>query len=272
MNLPNENPQSWDSTITSLPLIVDYPATGIERWLLNRSEVYNSLNLDLLESIYEQIEKLKNRSDIKVVIIQGSGKGYCAGHDIKELYNISDYQAHDMCFRQLVQIVLKFRKMHQIIISGVHGSAVAGGCLLAAASDIIIAEENAKFSTPGIEIGLFCFTPMITLFNSLPEKILLEMLLTGRALSATEAESFGLVNKVVANDTITLNTMSYAKMMADKVPHGLSDGKRSFYQLKNADSNQKIETSIHMMAKHFNDIKTQELVKGFLNKPKTTKV
>lgn len=269
MNSINETPQSWDTSLPVQPIQVDHPEPNIERWILNRPETYNCLNLDLLESLFNRVEILKGRDDIKVVIIQGRGKGYCAGHDIKELSNISEHQAHEVCFRQLAQLVAKFQKMHQIIISGVHGTAAAGGCLMAAASDLIIADKNATFSTPGINIGLFCFTPMITLFNCLPEKILMEMLLAGRILTATEAESFGLVNRVVANTTITKSTLSFAKDIASKVDYGLSEGKRSFYQLKQMNSNQQLETSIHMMVKHFNNEKTQVMIKDFINKKKS---
>lgn len=203
---------------------------------LNRPEKRNALSLELLDELNVMLTTVSKNNDVRVVIIKGEGKVFCAGHDISQLVDrkMTDYTA---IFDTCVVVMEKIQGLPQPVIAQVHGVATAAGCQLVAACDLAVAEEGTLFGTPGVKIGLFCTTPGVPLVRAIGRKRALEMLFTGRMISAQEAEQYGLVNKVVSADQLAVETKALAEKIAEASPLTLSMGKEAFYtQVNLADS------------------------------------
>lgn len=203
---------------------------------LNRPEKRNALSLELLDELNAMLTTVSEDNEVRVVIIKGEGKVFCAGHDISQLVDrkMTDYTA---IFDTCVVVMEKIQGLPQPVIAQVHGVATAAGCQLVAACDLAVAEEGTLFGTPGVKIGLFCTTPGVPLVRAIGRKRALEMLFTGRMISAQEAEQYGLVNKVVPADQLAVETKALAEKIAEASPLTLSMGKEAFYtQVNLADS------------------------------------
>ncbi len=201
-------------------------------WLvLNRPEQRNALSLDLMNDMLDKLDMVEKDPDIRVVVIRGNGPTFCPGHDLKEMMGHGKDIHH---FRNVFSTCSKMmQRLHQIpqpVIAQVQGVATAAGCQLVAACDLAIAEENAKFQTPGVLIGLFCITPMVPLVRVIGRRRAMEMLLSGRFVSAEEAERFGLLNRVVPLDKLEDETRSWAQSIAQYSRYTLSSGKQAFYE------------------------------------------
>jgi enoyl-CoA hydratase/carnithine racemase len=201
-------------------------------WLtLNRPEEHNPLSLNLMYEFMDKLKKIAKDRDIRVVVIKGNGPAFCAGHNIRELvgdnYDISHYRK---IFSVCSEMMQEIHKLPQPVIAQVHGIATAAGCQLVAACDLAIASKNANFATPGVKIGLFCSTPMVPLSRVIGRRRALDMLLTGRFVSADEAEKFGLVNKVVERDRLGEETNKLASYIAQYSLYTLEFGKNAFYR------------------------------------------
>ena len=168
-------------------------------------------------------------ASIKVVVLAGAGTAFCAGHDLTELRAATPDETKAI-FDACSAMMLAMTRLRQPVIARVHGPAVAAGCQLVAASDLAIAASGATFSTPGVNIGLFCSTPMVALSRDIGRKKAMDMLLTGRAVSAAEAESAGLINMAVPAAKLDETTYGLASVIAKKSPKVLAIGKRAFYE------------------------------------------
>lgn len=200
-------------------------------WItLNRPAERNALSLELMNEMQKQLDLISKNKEILVVVIKGNGPAFCVGHDIKELVG-KDYDIHH--YREIFSICSDLmQSLHQIpqpVIAQVHGVAMAAGCQLVAACDLAIAEKNSKFSTPGVKIGLFCSTPLVPLSRVIGRRRALDMLLTGRFVSAKEAEKFGLVNKVVEHSNLLKETKKWAEEIASYSLFTLGFGKKVFF-------------------------------------------
>jgi len=197
---------------------------------LNRPEQRNALSLELMEEMQKQLNLVAKDQGIRVVVIRGNGPAFCAGHNLNELVG-ENYDIHH--FRKVFSVCSDMMQiLHQLpqpVIAQVHGIATAAGCQLVAACDLAIAESSARFATPGVEIGLFCSTPMVPLCRVIGRRRALEMLLTGRFVSAQEAERFGLVNRVVDPDKLAEETENWAMELAQYSRFTLGFGKEAFY-------------------------------------------
>lgn len=199
--------------------------------ILNRPEQRNALSIEVMNAICQIIQSIEKDRDIRVVIIKGNGKMFCAGHDIKEMTAArSDIHKLREIFGICSDMMLSIHRLPQPVIAQVHGIATAAGCQLVAACDMAVAESGAKFSTPGVKIGLFCSTPMVPLARVIGRRRALEMLLTGRYISAQEAEKFGLVNLVTTPEALEEETFRLAKDLAQNSLFTLSFGKQAFYR------------------------------------------
>jgi enoyl-CoA hydratase/carnithine racemase len=195
---------------------------------LNNPEKRNALSLAMLKELHEMLDELKEKDDVKVVIIRGAGKIFSSGHDLVEMIDrgLKDYQeVFDTCSN----FMQKIQDMPQPFIAQVHGVATAAGCQLVAACDLAVAEEGTLFGTPGVRLGIFCTTPAIPLVRAVGRKRALEMLFTGRMISAKEAEQFGLVNKVVPLSKLEEETKALAEKIAEASALTLKIGKSAFY-------------------------------------------
>jgi enoyl-CoA hydratase/carnithine racemase len=201
---------------------------GVAHLTLNRPERRNALSHDLLRALLDTQVDLSRDSAVRAVVVAGNGPAFCAGHDLGEMVGRSeaDYaQLFDLCS----QVMLGFRRLTMPVIARVHGVATAAGCQLVAACDLAIASENAAFATPGVKIGLFCTTPMVPLVRTIAPRAALEMLLTGKPISAAQALQWGLINRVVAPADLDHAIKEFTDSFVASSPLTLRLGKVAFY-------------------------------------------
>lgn len=201
-------------------------------WLtLNRPEKRNVLSLELMNDMLDKLSLVAVNLDIRIVVIRGNGPVFCSGHDLNEIVG-TDYDIHHFhkIFSKCAEMMRAIHALPQPVIAQVHGVATAAGCQLVAACDLAIAETGAQFATPGVKIGLFCSTPAVPLVRVIGRRKAMEMLLSGRFVSAKEAERFGLVNRIVAPDRLAEQTRNWALEMAQSSRYTLTFGKETFYK------------------------------------------
>jgi len=202
---------------------------AVGRLILNRPEKRNALSLAVMNAVTERLAQIAADPSVQVLVLSGNGPAFCAGHDLKELTGDHDVHHYRRIFAVCSDMMAKIHQLPQPVIAQVHGIATAAGCQLVAACDLAVAEEGARFATPGITIGLFCTTPMVPLVRAVGRRRALEMLFSGRFVSAREAEHFGLVNRVVAPDRLADETTEGARLLAQFSPFTMATGKRAFY-------------------------------------------
>ena len=237
-------------------------------WLtLNRPDSRNALSLEVMNDILGKLKAIEADQNIHVVVIRGKGPAFCAGHNLKDMVGSDlDIQHFHTLFSVCAKMMQTLHKLPQPVIAQVHGIATAAGCQLVAACDLAIAETGAQFATPGAKIGLFCTTPAVPLVRVVGRRRAMEMLLTGRFVSAEEAERFGLVNQVVSLDKLSQETKKLAMEMAQYSRYTLAFGKQTFYRQIDLSESSAYEYATHAIAMNCLDIDAQEGMKAFLEK------
>jgi len=205
---------------------------GVAYLTLCRPTAYNSLSMALMQQLFETLDEIETDLSIRTVVIKGDGKGFCAGHDLKEMLDAGEESFYQLTFETCSKVMQKITSLPIPVIAQVHGVATAAGCQLVASCDLAYAADNARFGTPGVNIGLFCSTPMVALSRAVMPKHSMEMLLTGKLISAARAESMGLINAVVPEDSLEQEVEAVASLVASKSRHTLAVGKRAFHQQK----------------------------------------
>ena len=205
------------------------PAGGVVRLTLHRPEKRNALSHSLLAQLGAALDDLAGDASARVIVLAGSGSVFCAGHDLGEMIGRGEDEYRDL-FSLCSEVMQKLRRLPQPVIARVHGPATAAGCQLVAACDLAVALESATFATPGVKIGLFCTTPMVPLVRAIPAKAALEMLLTGKPISARQALAWGLVNRVVAADRLDETVAELACAIVAASPLTVRLGKQAFYR------------------------------------------
>ncbi len=203
---------------------------GIAWLTLNRPEARNALSLALMEAFTAELARLAEDAATKVVVIAGAGPGFCAGHDLRELRANPGRQFIETTFAACSRLMLAITRLPKPVIARVHGVATAAGCQLVATCDLAVAAETARFATPGVNIGLFCSTPMVALSRAVGRKPAMEMLLTGDLISAERAREIGLINRVVPETDLDAEVARLAGQIAAKSPLTLAIGKEAFYR------------------------------------------
>jgi enoyl-CoA hydratase/carnithine racemase len=204
---------------------------GVATLTLNRPESRNALSLDVMKETLRVLHEIETDSETRVLVIQGAGPAFCAGHDLREIREAEgDVHRLRAVFSTCSEMMLTLHRLPQPVIARVHGIAAAAGCQLVAACDLAVAESGARFSTPGVRIGLFCVTPMVPLVRVIGRRRAMEMLLSGRFVGAAEAREFGLVNRVVEPDRLDEETARFAAELAAFSGFTLGFGKRAFYE------------------------------------------
>ncbi len=200
-------------------------------WLtLNRPEMRNALSLEMISSVRDALDKVEKDPQISILVIRGNGPVFSAGHDLREMTRKRESLGElREIFTACNKMMLKLHELPQPVFAQVHGIATAAGCQLVAACDLAVAETGARFATPGVKIGIFCTTPMIPLVRVVGRRRAMDMLLSGRFVSAEEAFQFGLVNKVVPPEKLAEETRNWALELAQASPFVLSLGKQAFY-------------------------------------------
>jgi enoyl-CoA hydratase/carnithine racemase len=202
---------------------------GVMRLVLNRPAARNALSIELMAALQGALARAAAASECRVVVIAGAGPAFCAGHDLRELRSDNSRAAYERTFAQCSALMLQIVRLPKPVIAEVHGIATAAGCQLVATCDLAVAAEEARFATPGVNIGLFCSTPMVALTRAVGRKAAMEMLLTGDLVDAATAKMLGLVNRVVPGAELSAATLGLARQIAAKSAVTLAIGKEAFY-------------------------------------------
>jgi len=203
---------------------------GVATLTLNRPQQMNLLTGEMLSALQAAFDAIGRDPKVRVVVLAATGKGFCAGHDLKEIKALDDLARIEALFGQCNRMMQSIPMLPQPVIAKVQGAAAAAGCQLVAQCDLAVAADTAKFVTSGVTWGFFCSTPGVAVGRNLQRKHAMEMLLTGDPIGAQQAMQWGLVNKVVPADRLDAATAELAARLAAKPPATVAAGKRAFYQ------------------------------------------
>lgn len=203
---------------------------GVATLTLNRPQQFNALSCSLLQALQDALDAIRGDPVVRVVVLAGSGRAFCAGHDLKEMRARNDTRFVEKVFGLASEVMLTLTRLPQPVIARVHGFAFAAGCQLVAQSDLAVAAHAATFATSGVKFGLFCNTPGVALARNVSRKAALEMLLTGEPIDAATALSRGLVNRVVEAEALDAEIAKLCQAIIDKTPVAVAAGKRTFYE------------------------------------------
>jgi enoyl-CoA hydratase/carnithine racemase len=203
---------------------------GIAWLTLHRPGARNALSIALMEALIAELDAIEADPAVKVVVIGGAGPAFCAGHDLRELRSRPERAAYRATFELCSRLMTRIVRLPRPVIARVHGVATAAGCQLVASCDLAVAAATARFATPGVNIGLFCSTPMVALSRVVGRKAAMEMLLTGELIDAARAHTLGLVNRVVPDAELDAAVAALAGQIAAKSPLTLAIGKSAFYR------------------------------------------
>lgn len=232
---------------------------------LNRPDKGNALSEGLLQELTSVLSAIAGEKQASVVIINGIGKVFCAGHDLMEVHEFDPQQQLNL-FRTCYLTMRTIREMPQAVIAQVHGIATAAGCQLVAACDLAVASDDTLFGTPGMKIGLFCSTPAVFLSRNIGRKKALEMLFTADLMPASEALIHGLVNKIVPLEGLEEATYSMAKTIANHSRSSLAIGKRMFYEQINMEDFKALNYATEVIALNSTTKDCEEGIQAFLDK------
>ncbi len=246
-------------------------AGGIVRLTLDRPEKRNALSRSLLQRLGGVLAGLAGDETARVVVLGGNGPVFCAGHDLGEMVGRAEDEYRAL-FSLCSGVMLQLRRLGQPVIARVHGPATAAGCQLVAACDLAVAAESATFATPGVKIGLFCTTPMVPLVRAVPPRAALEMLLTGKPVSARQALAWGLVNRVVPAEKLDEAVQEFTDAILSASPLTVRLGKEAFYRQLALDEAEAYELATEVMVDNALKQDAQEGMCAFLQKrgPKWT--
>jgi len=234
---------------------------------LNNPKKINALSRQMIGEIMDVLTAVAEDESVKVIIIRAAGKHFCAGHYLKEMVG-NGVKEYKFIFDQCTRMMQMIHDIPQPVIAQVHGIATAAGCQLVAWCDLAVASEDAQFATPGVKIGLFCTTPMVAITRAIGRKAAMEMLLTGRFFSATEAKDLGLVNRVVSPENLAAETENLANQIADASRFVLAIGKQGFYAQVDQSDNNAMHYAKHTITMNLEAVDAQNGINAFLNKEK----
>ncbi len=238
---------------------------------LNTPDRLNALSDEMLAALQSELDALKEDRAIRAVILSGAGKAFCAGHDLKQM--TAGRQAEDGgqayfadLFQRCARVMMSIQSLPQPVIAQVHGIATAAGCQLVATCDMAVAAEGTRFGVNGVNIGLFCSTPMVALSRNIPRKQAFEMLTTGEFIEADRAAELGLINRVVPHDTLESETAALAEKIAAKLGSAVKIGKQAFYQQLQMPLDQAYAYTGGVMAENMLFRETEEGISAFIEK------
>ena len=213
------------------PLVLsEKDSRGVVTLTLNRPQAFNALSEGLIQALQRELERLAADEQARVVVIAAAGKAFCAGHDLKEMRAEPSLGYYERLFALCGRMMMTVQKLPVPVIARVHGIATAAGCQLVAMCDLAVAARNARFAVSGINVGLFCSTPSVALSRNLSRKAAFEMLVTGEFVSADEARTKGLVNRVADADRLDAEVDALAASIVAKPRDSLALGKALFYR------------------------------------------
>lgn len=238
---------------------------------MNAPERLNALSDEMLAALQSEFDALKDDSSIRAITLSGSGKAFCAGHDLKQM--TAGRQSEDSgrayfadLFNRCATMMQTIQQLPQPVIAQVHGIATAAGCQLVATCDLAVAAEGTRFGVNGVNIGLFCSTPMVALTRNIPRKQAFEMLTTGEFIDATRAENLGLINRVVPQQDLQAETTQLAETIAQKLSAAVKIGKQTFYEQLQMPLDQAYAHAGNVMVENMLNAQTEAGIEAFLNK------
>ena len=216
--------------MTDSPFIMRSDAGGVTTLTLNRPEARNALSLGMLLALSAELDRAAMDHSVRVVVLAGAGPAFCAGHDLKEIRAERFGSTYaEALFAECTKVMLAIIGLPKPVIAQVHGVATAAGCQLVASCDLAVAADSARFATPGVNIGLFCSTPMVALSRNVGRKAAMRMLLTGDLIDADTAVRLGLISEVAPAAELESCTAALAAKIAAKSARTLAIGKEAFY-------------------------------------------
>ena len=238
----------------------------ISRIIMDEPKTYNSLSFKNLTDLIKVIKKLDKDNNSKVIIIEGAGKGFSAGHNLKEVKSLKKKKNYQKLFNLCSKLMLLIVEGRKPVIAKVHGAAYAAGCQLVASCDLAFSSKDALFSTPGVNIGLFCSTPMVAVSRKIKRKSMMKMLLTGEPISAKYAKEIGLINDFYPKSKLDNEVLKIAKKIASKSNLTIKIGKQTFYKQLEMPLRKAYAYTSRMMTKNMMAMDAKEGISAFLEK------
>ena len=236
--------------------------------IINEPKTYNALSFKNLGDLIKAFKKLDNDKNIKVIIIEGSGKGFSAGHNLKEVNGLKHRAKYQKLFNLCSKLMLQIVEGKKPVIAKVHGAAFAAGCQLVASCDLAYSTNDAIFATPGVNIGLFCSTPMVAVSRKVNRKRLMKMLLTGEPIKANYAKEIGLINDHFSKLKLDNEVLKLAKQIASKSNLTIKIGKQTFYKQLEMPLRKAYAYTSKMMTQNMMTMDAKEGISAFLEKRK----
>ena len=247
-------------------IIVQTSNNGISRIKLNEPSTYNALSLNMLGSLIESFKNFHEDEKTKVIIIEGSGKGFSAGHNLKEINALKGKPDYKKLFNLCSELMMLIINNKKPVIAKVHGAAFAAGCQLVATCDLALSTSEAIFATPGINIGLFCSTPMVAVSRNVNRKQTMKMLLTGEPINAQYAKEIGLINDHFENSKLDEEVLKLAETITSKSTRVVKIGKEAFYKQLEMPLEEAYKYTSEIMSENMMTLDATEGISSFLEK------
>jgi enoyl-CoA hydratase/carnithine racemase len=248
------------------PLLLREDRDGVCTLTMNRPQQMNLLTAQMLSALQGAFDEISADRKTRVVILGAAGKGFCAGHDLKEIRALQELPRIEQLFAQCSRMMQTITALPQPVIARVQGAAAAAGCQLVAQCDLAVASEAAKFTTPGVTWGFFCSTPGVAVGRNLQRKHAMEMLLTGDIIDARQALEWGLVNRVVPAAGLDSAAFDLARKIAEKPPSTVAAGKRAFYQQMDLGVQKAYDLASQVISASFAHAEGREGMDAFIEK------
>ena len=253
---------------TAVPILLREDREGVATLTLNRPTQFNSLSEEMLNELQAALDGVAADASVRVVVIAGAGKAFCAGHDLKQMRANHSKAYMQKLFRQCGKMMMTITAMPQPVIARIHGIATAAGCQLVAMCDLAVAAEGAKFAVSGINVGLFCSTPSVAVGRAMGRKQAMEMLLTGDFIDAAEAQRRGLVNRVVPLEQLDAEVKKLTDSICAKSAVAVGMGKQMFYKQLEMGLDGAYQLAVETMACNMMTDDAAEGIDAFMQKRK----
>jgi len=251
-----------------MTVLVKNLSAGVKKIIINDPKTYNSLSFKTLNNLIKAFKKLDKDNSTKVIILEGSGKGFSAGHNLKEVRGLKKRSKYLKLFNLCSKLMIQIVEGRKPVIAKVHGAAYAAGCQLAASCDLAYSTSDATFATPGVNIGLFCSTPMVAVSRKVSRKRMMKMLLTGEPIKASYAKEIGLINDHFSTAKLNSEVLKVAKTIASKSNLTIKIGKQAFYKQLEMPLRKAYAYTSKMMTLNMMAMDAHEGISAFLEKRK----
>ena len=249
-------------------ILIKNLGSGVKKVIINDPKTYNSLSLQTLSSLLNTFKKLDKDNSTKVIVLEGAGRGFSAGHNLKEVRGLKKRSKYLKLFNLCSKVMIQIVEGRKPVIAKVHGAAYAAGCQLVASCDLAYSSNDAMFATPGVNIGLFCSTPMVAVSRKIHRKRMMKMLLTGEPIKANFAKDIGLINDYYSKSKLDKEVLNVARKIASKSNLTIKIGKQAFYKQLEMPLKKAYDYTSRMMTSNMMANDAKEGISAFLEKRK----